>query len=202
MLAASRPRVFLSHAWDDDACGRSTHARVRALAFALRDEGVDAWLDDEQMVAGDDLDAKMAAGIDAADAVCVCLTRAYCTKVDAPDSNCRREFALAASVGKRLLPVLFEPTLRDVRTWPPGVVRMTLSRTLWVDASGGGARAGQEEATDEHDDGMAAAARRVREALTARRRAIPETPARPASRAPCRPSQATSAPRPTVRWYI
>ena len=181
-MTCRRPIVFLSHAWDADECGRPTHARVGQLARALRAQSVDAWFDEEQMVAGDDLDVAMSAGIEAADAVCVCLTRAYCTKVDERDSNCRREFSCAMAARKRIIPLILEPSMRDAGAWPPGVVRMTLSRTLWIDASDAG-------------DDWSTPAQRVHAALQTRR------PADAATRPPPRRARAPPA-LPKVEWYI
>jgi hypothetical protein len=54
-------RVFVSHSSHDKP-------KVEALAAALRDRGIDVWLDKWEMTTGDDLVARINQGLEEADA--------------------------------------------------------------------------------------------------------------------------------------
>lgn len=121
-----------------DTHDRSTHERVRQLKLEMQRRGWSVWFDEDQLLVGTNLDASMCAGVRAADTVCVCLTRAYIEKINSQHrtDNCVKEFNLAVHAGKRLLPLVMEPDLLNVRAWPPGIVAMYLGSTLFLDASG------------------------------------------------------------------
>ena len=155
--------------------GRDTHARAIALAEALRRRGWRVWLDVDAL--SGNLDAGIAQGIDASDVVLVCLTRAYCRKVQQAAiaatsvDNCFKEFHYALSRGKPVLPLIFDASLRRTGDWSPGVVPMHLSALVYVDCTGN----------------IGAAARAV--SVQLRRRGVPPVPPRisrypPPQRAP------------------
>lgn len=130
--------VFLSHAWSTDEQGRCVHARAIALGEALRRRGVRVWLDEDCM--GADVDASMAAGIESSRAVVVLITRAYCEKVNRAAQhgvvdNCHKEFIYAHACERVCIPVVFEPSLRSIASWPPGVVKLHFASKLYVDGS-------------------------------------------------------------------
>ena len=131
--------AFLSHPWAKDDLGRCTHARVKLLSGELRAVGVSTWFDEEEMIGN--IDAAMASGIDAAQVVVVCLTRAYFDKVSCAATNlrqrdnCFKEWSYAQNRKKLMLPVIMEPGLRDPSGWPAGVVAMHFGGMLYVDAS-------------------------------------------------------------------
>ena len=133
-------QLFLSHTWAYDEQGRDTHARVRELASHLQSKGWTVWFDDVDM--DDNLDAAMAAGIDAAEAVIMILTRAYARKINraanarkASNDNCLKEFTYAMFREKLIIPVVFEDSMRNPHGWSPGVVPMRLCMTLYVDGT-------------------------------------------------------------------
>lgn len=160
-----RKQLFLSHTWTRDEDGRDTHERVRTLAAKLRGLGWTVWFDETDMQGN--VDACMAAGIDDADAIILCLTREYARKVNRnaridgrqSNDNCYKEFSYACTRSKVLVPVVFERAMRSTGTWSPGVLCMRLSSELYVDAT---------------DDLDAAAT-----TLTTRLRAFGVTPKRP-----------------------
>lgn len=133
-------RLFLSHAWTEDECGRNTHERVRAVRDALRVRGIGTWFDQDHMI--DNMDACMASGIECSNVFCVFLTRAYCRKVDAASKrstvrdNCYKEFSYAQTICKHTLCVVFEPSMLSISQWPCGIVKMHLGNKLYVDGSG------------------------------------------------------------------
>ena len=137
--------VFLSHAWGTDALGRNTHARARALRDELRRRGWSVWFDEDELVAGRDVDASMCAGVESARAVCFCVTRRLLARVDdgccatgVVSNNCAKEWnaAMRCASGVLVIPVIFEPQMLDLQNWPSGVGRMHLASRMYVDASG------------------------------------------------------------------
>ena len=135
-----RRRVFLSHAWAPDEQGRDAHARVVQLGRALRALGWDVWLDEEQLLAGH-LCTTLARGIEACDCVAVCLTHAYCRKLQAASlqpscvaDNCLREFLLATATRKPVVPVCMEPGLDRPAAWG-SVLCMHMGGHVYADAS-------------------------------------------------------------------
>lgn len=133
-------RMFLSHTWQPDCLGRDTHSRVKDIARELREQkGIHPWLDEEQMT--HDVDSCMASGIDASQVVIIFLTKSYCEKVQKAASNpqyrdnCYKEFSYAVVSHKVMIPVVFEPFMKDVSNWPCGVVKMNLASQFYVDGS-------------------------------------------------------------------
>ena len=132
-------KVFLSHSWGVDELRRDTHKRVVDVKHALKCINIDSWLDEDHMV--NDIDNAMAKGIDVCDAVLVFVTRKYVTKVETAASNpllrnnCYKEFSYAQSTCKLIIPVVFEPCMRCVSSWPLGIVRMHLGSKLYVDGA-------------------------------------------------------------------
>ena len=133
-------RLFLSHTWTDDECGRNTHERVRQVRDALRARGMSTWFDQDHMI--DNIDACMASGIESSDVFCVFLTRAYCRKVDTASKistlrdNCYKEFSYAQTICKHTLCIVFEPSMLSIHKWPCGIVKLHLGNKLYVDGSG------------------------------------------------------------------
>ena len=137
-------RLFFSHAWAYDEEGRDTHARCRALAHAMGALGWTVWLDEERIVGR--IDACMTAGIDEADAVVVCITKAYAHKIDRASRSshardaCLCEWTYMHARRKTVVPVVFEPCMRGAQDWP-GVLALHLGNTLYVDAAADDPRA-------------------------------------------------------------
>ena len=130
--------IFLSHAWDVDSLGRSTHQRAKLLNGGLKKLGWKLWFDEEKLLLGSNIDAEMARGIERSDAICLCITKKYIEKINSqiPGDNCAKEFNLSFVSGKRILPLIFELEMLDIRNWPRGVAQMYLAHTLYVDCTG------------------------------------------------------------------
>ena len=143
MRPTSPQNLFLSHAWAKDVRGRSTHRRAAALRDELRRLGWKIWFDEDRLLAGVPLDAQLASGITQSDAVCICVTRKYCEKVNAAASadSVYKEWNLCQTVRKQMIPLIFEEEMRDVREWPPGIMSMVLGNTFYIDASSDDIRA-------------------------------------------------------------
>jgi formylglycine-generating enzyme required for sulfatase activity len=67
-------RIFLCHASDDKP-------KVRELCTRLREDGFDPWLDEEQLLPGQDWELQVSAAVQASDVVVVCLSLASVGKV-------------------------------------------------------------------------------------------------------------------------
>lgn len=138
-LVSRMGQLFLSHAWCPDELARDNHARVERLLRALEQLGWSTWYD-ENNIQGN-MDASVADGIEAADAVIVCLTRKYCEKINqsarSPWSRdwCLKEWTYANARRKLLVPVIMEPSMKSPRDWPVGTVLLELASQLCVDAS-------------------------------------------------------------------
>lgn len=133
----SLQNLFLSHAWDIDLRGRSTHDRVKMLKEELTKHGWKLWFDEERLLLGCNIDAQMSEGITQSDAVCICITRQYIEKVNsqARDDNCAKEWNFAQATGKKMLPLIFEKEMLDIKAWPSGVMTMYLSNTFYIDCT-------------------------------------------------------------------
>ena len=136
--SASPDNLFMSHAWGKDLRGRSTHERARLLKNALSRAGWKVWFDDEKLLIGCNIDVKMASGITAADAVCICVTRQYVEKINSQNrhDSCAKEWNFAQAMGKKILPLIMEEEMLDVKAWPQGVMSMYMANTFYIDCSG------------------------------------------------------------------
>src|SRR4030042_105031 len=76
MMATDKPhslRVFLCHSSGDKPAVRELHQRLCA-------EGIDAWLDEEKLLPGQDWQREIPKVVRASDVVIVCLSRGSITK--------------------------------------------------------------------------------------------------------------------------
>jgi len=123
--------VFLSHDW---GVGGANHRRVAEINTALKARGLVTWFDEERMEGG--VHDKMQEGIDNCKCVVVFITRKYMEKVAGKDAgdNCQLEFKYATrrKGNNKMIPVVMEPTVRDMRTWT-GPVDFQLGGQLYVD---------------------------------------------------------------------
>ena len=131
--------IFLSHAWSNDAIGRSTHIRVRQLAIVLKRMGIRPWFDENELIMGN-IDAQMADGIADCHIFIPCITRDYCKKINkaarevTTRDNCFKEWSMAHGLGKPIIPLIMDPVMLNSKFWG-GVILMNLSGLLYVDAS-------------------------------------------------------------------
>jgi hypothetical protein len=90
----SEPKVFISYSPDDAAW-------VREFAEALRESGVDVWLDALQLHAGDSLPEAIESALRDSDAIVVVLSEA-----NARRPNTLFDLGVALGTGKRLIPIV------------------------------------------------------------------------------------------------
>lgn len=134
------PCLFLSHAWGKDELGRDAHRRAIHFAHRLKRAGARVWIDDDQLGHGH-VDAAIADGIEGCPIFVALLTRAYCNKVhrglreDVATDSCAKEWSCAVVRRRRILPVVFEPSMRDPASWPHGVVSLQVGGHMYIDAS-------------------------------------------------------------------
>lgn len=134
-------KIFISYAWCDDSLGRSNYDRVQQLGCCLKDMGWDVWIDADCLLAGN-IDAAIMEGIESADVFLVCLTQAYCKKVQESLRNphardsCAKEWSCAMLRQKLIQPIIMEPSMRRVENWPHGVITAQLGNNMYVDCSG------------------------------------------------------------------
>jgi hypothetical protein len=132
-----RTDVFLAHDWGLDELERQNHNRVAAVNKALKSLGFGTWFDSEKMT-GDVVD-QMVRGIDNSSVVIVFVTQRYMNKVNGLDANdnCRKEFKYACHTksSTKMIPVVMEPRMTDIRSRWSGVVKMELGNILYVDFS-------------------------------------------------------------------
>ena len=128
-----RPRLFISHCWTKDLCGRDNHARVKMLNNTLLcSNKVDTWFDETSMRS--DLTQSMCNGIDNCDIVLVCISRAYINKCQQNENdNCKLElnYAYERKGCTHLLPVVMEEDCLLQRSWG-GPVGAYLNKHLYV----------------------------------------------------------------------
>jgi len=135
----NQKQLFFSHTWKLDKLNRNTHYRVATLVRGLQKLGWGTWFDQDDMLGN--IDAAMARGIDNCECVIVCITEQYCHKVNnaaynpKTRDNCHKEWNYANNRDKLMIPVIMEPDLLNTTSWPPGVVPLHLSSTLYIDAS-------------------------------------------------------------------
>ncbi len=90
----SAPKVFISYPHDDADW-------VRQFAEALREQGVEVWLDAWQVHAGDSFREALEAGLRGSDAIVAILSAANARR---PDTLF--ELGVALGTGKRLIPIV------------------------------------------------------------------------------------------------
>ncbi|KAJ1480434.1 hypothetical protein T484DRAFT_2803114 [Baffinella frigidus] len=137
--ASEATQIFLTHDWGVDELGRSTHARVAHVNTRLKELGVSAWFDEEEMKA--DINAKMADGIESAETVGVFVTRRYIEKAsgkgpNGQNDNCKFEFdmALRRKGVEKIIVMVLEPSCRNQNSWKH-TVGGKLGGLLYIDMS-------------------------------------------------------------------
>jgi WD40 repeat protein len=129
--------VFLTHAWGVDELNRDNHERVATINDALKSTGFITWFDSERMTG--DIADQMVTGIDNASVIIVFVTQRYMEKVNGSNANdnCRKEFKYAAQKksSTKMIPVVMEPHMKDIRGSWTGLVQMELGNILYVDFS-------------------------------------------------------------------
>lgn len=90
--SAHRLRVFLCHSSDDKKT-------VRALYQRLQEDGIEPWLDEENILPGQDWEYEIARAVRTVDVVIVCLSRNSVTKTGYIQKEIR--FALDIAMSSR-----------------------------------------------------------------------------------------------------
>lgn len=114
--AKPSPEVFISYQWDKQK-------QIIALYETLTKLGLTCWLDIKQMGGGDSLYDKIDRGL----RLVSCVTTRY-----GLSANCRKEIALADSLGKPIVPILMD---RELKYPPAGPMAPTLSAIEFLDFS-------------------------------------------------------------------
>ena len=134
--------LFLSHAWTQDSMNRNTHQRVVALHSELEMLGWSIWLDMNELKPGENIDAVIAKGISNCSVIGICLTKSYIEKVEKSSlqangrrDNCAKEWNCCTSLGKKMIPFIMEPDMRNIENWPPGIITMYLGNSFYVDCT-------------------------------------------------------------------
>ena len=108
-------------------------------ARMLANMGWEVWLDEDQLTRGGDIGVGMARGIDKSDAVIIFLSEAYMKKVNTGNmkDNVYKEFNYTIFRSKRVVPVVMEPLLLELKNWPHGLSAMHLCGQMFVDGATG-----------------------------------------------------------------
>ena len=138
-MESSKRQLFFSHSWARDRLQRNNHFRVLKLANLMKNFGFTIWIDEIDMK--DDIDYSMLDGILKSEIFVCCLTESYLIKINQASSNprrrenCYKEWSLACSSDKIIIPVIMEPNLKNIKNWPTSVVQLYLSNVLYIDNS-------------------------------------------------------------------
>jgi hypothetical protein len=102
----------------------------------LKSLGFVTWFDSDRMTG---MVVDQVSGIDNASVIIVFVTQRYMNKVNGSDANdnCRKEFHYAADTksSTKMIPVVMEPRMKDIKSNWSGLTRMELGRQLYVDFS-------------------------------------------------------------------
>lgn len=126
--------------------GRDTHHRAKEVVNHLCHLGWTVWFDDTDMDRHN-IDGGMARGIDECSTVVLLITHAYARKINRAarkqhmsNDNCLKEFAYTMFREKKIVPVVFEDSMKDPSQWSPGMLPFRLGMSLYVDGTGSGWR--------------------------------------------------------------
>jgi len=116
-----------------DELNRDNHGRVGIVNKLLKAQGFQTWFDEDKMVGH--IDDKMSEGIDGSDIILVFITKVYMEKLNIKGhDNCKGEFTYANTKGKKMIPIVMEPCMRDTKIWV-GPLGIRLAGDLYVDMS-------------------------------------------------------------------
>jgi len=116
----SAPQIFISYCWANKTASQK-------LKQEITNAGLNCWMDEGQMSAGDEYFAKIDKGITDARIIIACISTAYTKSV-----SCNREVSLSAERNKLIIPVFVD----TLDTWPPsGSMGYLLAGKLYIDLS-------------------------------------------------------------------
>lgn len=139
IMADLKRQLFFSHSWKNDNLGRSNHIRVYKMANILKNLGYTIWIDEDDMIG--DIDYAMFSGIENSSIIMVCLSESYFKKISYasrnPHSrdNCYKEWTYSNAREKMMLPVIMEPSLKNIAKWPPSVISLYFASQLYIDCT-------------------------------------------------------------------
>ena len=131
--------IFISHTWNKDKSGRNNHKRCRILCDLLKNKGYTIWFDHYDM--GRDVDNSITTAIDNCKVFLVCLTSAYCDKINAAvktnkiNDNCFKEWNYAIYRNKIIMPVIMERDMLYSYVNKEGIINMYLNSLIYFDIS-------------------------------------------------------------------
>ena len=131
--------IFISHTWRKDNSGRDNHDRCMLLCNMLRSYGYSIWFDHYDM--GRDVDNSITTAIENCIVFVVCLTRAYCNKINTAvrthkiNDNCFKEWNYAIYRNKTIIPVIMEKDIINTYTTEEGIINMYLNSLIYFDIS-------------------------------------------------------------------
>jgi viroplasmin and RNaseH domain-containing protein len=120
----SKVKVFLNHATEDKPLVRTLYSELKKHPWIV------PWIDDEQLLPGQDLELEIDKAMNESDAVLVCISRTSLNKtgyVQAEIRKAEEQQRLRPQGAIYMIPVLLEPCKEQV---PPN-----LQKLLWVDIS-------------------------------------------------------------------
>jgi len=116
-----------------DELNRDNHKRVGIVNKLLKEQGIITWFDEDKIQAH--IEQQMAEGIDNSDVFLVFITKVYIDKVASKEhDNCKAEYTYAANRGKKMIPIVMEPSMKDTRQWN-GPVGLRFGGNIYVDMS-------------------------------------------------------------------
>jgi hypothetical protein len=131
--------IFISHTWQKDNFGRNNHGRCMLLCDKLKELGYTVWFDQYDM--GRDIDNSITRAIDKCKVFIVCLTTAYCIKINNAvinnkiNDNCFKEWNYALYRNKIIVPLVMEKSAADDYTRNEGIINMYLNSLIYFDMS-------------------------------------------------------------------
>ncbi|KAJ1477636.1 hypothetical protein T484DRAFT_1749965 [Baffinella frigidus] len=134
VVQAQGASVYISHEWGRDQEGRDNHDRVRRVYQQLKDLGIAARFDEDELRGNSTSRGRV--GIHQATSVGIFLTERYLQKASAANDSCKLEFdtALQMHGAERMIVVVMEPRCRPPSAWT-GTVGDALAGKTAIDLS-------------------------------------------------------------------
>ena len=129
--------IFISHTWKYDNLKRDNHKRCKMLCDKLKDKGYSIWFDHYDM--GGDVNNSIIKAINNCKIFIVCLTEAYCDKINGAiknnrlNDNCFKEWNYAIYKDKKIVPVIMEPDTLNNYFNREGIINMYLNSLIYFD---------------------------------------------------------------------
>ena len=128
--------IFISHSWGKDNLNRPNHKRAKQLSKILVSQGYSVWFDEYDLIGN--IDSAIIKGINDCKVVIICLTEAYCNKINnsvynnLPNDNCYKEWNYCLFKKKPIIPIIMEPNMSNILLSQDGVVQMYLNNLMFI----------------------------------------------------------------------